>query len=147
MKLVSNIVETKALLIVQNLKENIYFFLVETLNLSGQRKRDSGNHAAALGLGNFRDLIVYEEGVRGNIDREVDEWTSVNQLEVPQPAKFWTVLVFALSTLSTISESLQSTSIKELSLSYPICSTDKNSEIGYSCDNNNNRSVCSITIM
>jgi hypothetical protein len=80
MKLVSNIVETKALLIVQNLKENIFFFLVETLNLSGQRKRDSGNDAAALGLGNFRDLIVYEEGVRGNIDREVDEWISVNQL-------------------------------------------------------------------
>jgi hypothetical protein len=50
------------------------------LNLSGLRKGDSGNDAAALGLGNFRDLIVYEEGVRGNIDREVDEWISVNQL-------------------------------------------------------------------
>ncbi|XP_073264031.1 uncharacterized protein [Populus alba] len=36
--------------------------------------------AAALGLGTFQDLIGYEEGVRGNIDREVDEWKSVNQL-------------------------------------------------------------------
>ena len=36
--------------------------------------------AAALGLGTFQDLIGYEEGVRGNIDKEVDEWTSVNQL-------------------------------------------------------------------
>jgi hypothetical protein len=36
--------------------------------------------AAALGLGIYQDLIGYEEGVRGNIDREVDEWTSANQL-------------------------------------------------------------------
>ena len=36
--------------------------------------------AAALGLGTFQDLIRYEEGVWGNIDREIDEWTSVNQL-------------------------------------------------------------------
>ena len=36
--------------------------------------------AAARGLGTFQDLIGYEEGVRGNIDREVDEWKSVNQL-------------------------------------------------------------------
>ena len=36
--------------------------------------------ATALGLGIFQYLIGYEEGVRGNIDREVDEWTSANQL-------------------------------------------------------------------
>ena len=36
--------------------------------------------AATLGLGTFQDLIRYEEGVWGNIDREIDEWTSVNQL-------------------------------------------------------------------
>jgi len=36
--------------------------------------------AAALGLGIYQDLMGHEEGVRGNIDREVDEWTSANQL-------------------------------------------------------------------
>ena len=36
--------------------------------------------AAALGLGFYEDLMGYEDGVRGNIDREVDEWTSANQL-------------------------------------------------------------------
>jgi hypothetical protein len=42
--------------------------------------REMLHDAAALGLGIYQDLIGYEEGVRGNIDREVDEWTSVNQL-------------------------------------------------------------------
>ena len=36
--------------------------------------------AAALGLGIFQDLIGYEKGFRRNIHREVDEWTSANQL-------------------------------------------------------------------
>jgi hypothetical protein len=42
--------------------------------------REMLHDAAALGLGIYQDLIGYEEGVRGNIDREVDEWTSANQL-------------------------------------------------------------------
>ena len=42
--------------------------------------REMLHDAAALGLGIYQDLIGYEEGVRGNIDREVDEWTSINQL-------------------------------------------------------------------
>jgi hypothetical protein len=29
--------------------------------------------AVALGLGKSQDLKVYEEGIRGNINREVDE--------------------------------------------------------------------------
>jgi hypothetical protein len=33
-----------------------------------------------LGLGNSQELKGYEEGIMRNIDREVDEWTSVNQL-------------------------------------------------------------------
>jgi len=36
--------------------------------------------ALALGLGNPQELKGYEEGIMRNIDREVDEWTSVNQL-------------------------------------------------------------------
>jgi len=36
--------------------------------------------AVALGLGNPQELKGYEEGIMRNIDREVDEWTSVNQL-------------------------------------------------------------------
>jgi hypothetical protein len=36
------------------------------------------DNAVALALGNPRDLKVYEEGIRGNIDKEVDEWTSIN---------------------------------------------------------------------
>jgi hypothetical protein len=42
--------------------------------------REMLHDAAALGLGIYQDLIGYEEGVRGNIDREVEEWTSANQL-------------------------------------------------------------------
>jgi hypothetical protein len=42
--------------------------------------REMLHEAAALGLGIYQDLIGYEAGVRGNIDREVDEWTSANQL-------------------------------------------------------------------
>jgi hypothetical protein len=34
----------------------------------------------ALGLGNPQELKGYEEGIMRNIEREVDEWTSVNQL-------------------------------------------------------------------
>jgi hypothetical protein len=36
--------------------------------------------AVALGLGNPQELKGYEEGIMRNIDREVDEWTSVKQL-------------------------------------------------------------------
>jgi hypothetical protein len=36
--------------------------------------------AVTLGLGNPRDLTAYEDGIWSNIDREVDEWTSINQL-------------------------------------------------------------------
>ncbi|KAH8518039.1 hypothetical protein H0E87_000005, partial [Populus deltoides] len=42
--------------------------------------REMLHDVAALGLGIYEDLIGYEEGVRGNIDREVDEWTLANQL-------------------------------------------------------------------
>ena len=34
----------------------------------------------ALGLGNPQELKGYEEGIMRNIDREVEEWTLVNQL-------------------------------------------------------------------
>uniref|UniRef100_A0A2K2A379 Uncharacterized protein n=1 Tax=Populus trichocarpa TaxID=3694 RepID=A0A2K2A379_POPTR len=36
--------------------------------------------AVTLGLGNPRDLTAYEDGIWSNIDREVDEWTSINRL-------------------------------------------------------------------
>ncbi|KAJ6923375.1 hypothetical protein NC652_016878 [Populus alba x Populus x berolinensis] len=36
----------------------------------------------ALAPGNPRNLTVYADGIWGNIDREVDEWTSINQLYV-----------------------------------------------------------------
>ncbi|KAL9399431.1 hypothetical protein Peur_008392 [Populus x canadensis] len=36
--------------------------------------------AVTLGLGNPRDLTAYEDGIWSNIAREVDEWTSINQL-------------------------------------------------------------------
>jgi hypothetical protein len=36
--------------------------------------------AVALGLGNPQELKGYKEGIMRNIDREVEEWTSVNQL-------------------------------------------------------------------
>jgi hypothetical protein len=49
-----------------------FLFISHILNLS--RNNLTGIQ------GNFQDLTVYEEGIRGNIDREVDEWTSVNQL-------------------------------------------------------------------
>ena len=38
------------------------------------------HEVVALGLGKTQELKLYEEGIKGNIDREVDEWTSVNQL-------------------------------------------------------------------
>ena len=36
--------------------------------------------AVALGLGNPQELKGFKEGIMRNIDREVDEWISVNQL-------------------------------------------------------------------
>lgn len=36
--------------------------------------------AVASGMRNPQELKMYEEGIKGNIDKEVDEWTSTNQL-------------------------------------------------------------------
>jgi hypothetical protein len=66
-------------------QENVQFEAAYKDNQADGFDRDKETRAmlhdaAALGLGIYQDLIGYEEGVRGNIDREVDEWTSANQL-------------------------------------------------------------------
>jgi len=47
---------------------------------SEKKTQEMIQDVVALGLGNPQELKGYEEGIMRNIDREVNEWTSVNQL-------------------------------------------------------------------